>query len=193
MLCLMASCCRQSRIQRLVEDWAGVPLEATGISAMRIYKQGSRLLTHVDKASTNAISVIINVAQEGVNSSWPLQIYDFADRLHEVLMAPGDIVYYESARCLHGRMTPFNGTAFVNLFAHYRPLLEGSADTGDPDWYSRSNPPGTPAPILSEHSVCAVDATKAGSLESCGGSKLRGSSDIYQTWLQDIPTLKYNL
>ena len=51
---------------------------------------------------------------------WRLEILDFADRMHEVEMAPGDIVYYESARCLHGRMRPLNGTGYVNLFAHYR-------------------------------------------------------------------------
>ena len=176
----------QTRLKTLVEAWAGIPLELTDIYGMRQYGEGARLLMHVDRINTHAASLIINVAQEGVNSSWPLQIYDFADRLHEVLMAPGDIVYYESARCLHDRMTPFNGTAFVNLFAHYRPLLEGSADTGDPDWYSRPNPPGTPAPILSEQSVCAVDATQAGSFESCGSTTATGGQDLFQLWLSKM-------
>jgi hypothetical protein len=35
-------------------------------------------------------------------------------------MQEGDIVYYESARCLHGRMKPLMGEFYVNIFAHYR-------------------------------------------------------------------------
>ena len=38
-------------------------------------------------------------------------------------MAEGDIVYYESAKCLHGRMAPLQGGFYVNLFAHYRPKV----------------------------------------------------------------------
>ncbi len=31
---------------------------------------------------------------------WFIEIYDFSGRLHEIEMQPGDIVYYESARCV---------------------------------------------------------------------------------------------
>lgn len=64
-----------------------------------------------------------------------VEIYDFAGRLHLVTMEPGDIVYYESARCMHGRMKPLRGEYYVNLFSHYRPK-------GDPDWHIRKNPQG---------------------------------------------------
>ena len=63
------------------------------------------------------------------------------DRLHEVEMNEGDIVYYESARCLHGRMQPLKGGFYVNMFSHYRPV-------GDPQWFTRENPEGTPQHLL---------------------------------------------
>ena len=34
---------------------------------------------------------------------------------------PGELVWYESARLLHGRPDPFQGEYFDNLFIHYKP------------------------------------------------------------------------
>lgn len=56
-------------------------------------------------------------------------------------MSPGDIVYYESAKALHGRNTPLQGGKYINLFTHYRPI-------DDPDWFQRENPEGTPEPLI---------------------------------------------
>ncbi|KAJ1436643.1 hypothetical protein B484DRAFT_393118 [Ochromonadaceae sp. CCMP2298] len=47
------------------------------------YNDGTRLLTHVDRESTHAASLIINVGQSLMREPWQLEIYDFADRLHE--------------------------------------------------------------------------------------------------------------
>eukprot|EP00606_Chrysophyceae_sp_TOSAG23-5_P001581 GSChrysophyteH2.ASY1.ANO1.1252.1 assembled CDS len=131
----------QRRLMPLVEAWGGVELELTDIYGMRRYEDGARLLTHVDREQTHAVSLIINIAQIGMREPWMLEIYDFAGRLHEVEMDEGDIVYYESARCLHGRMKALHGTAYINLFAHYRPI-------GDPDWFTKQNPDDTPEQCL---------------------------------------------
>jgi hypothetical protein len=56
-------------------------------------------------------------------------------------MEPGDIVYYESAKALHGRNTPLQSGKYINLFSHYRPL-------DDPEWFLRDNPEGTPEPLI---------------------------------------------
>ena len=37
-----------ARLKDLVEEWSGVTLELTDIYGMREYKDGARLLTHVD-------------------------------------------------------------------------------------------------------------------------------------------------
>jgi hypothetical protein len=46
-------------------------------------------------------------------------------------------------------MKPLNGSFYVNVFSHYRP-------TGDPQWYTRANPPGTPEPLM-DIGDCALD------------------------------------
>lgn len=131
----------QGRLREMVEAWAGSELETTDMYGMREYTEGARLLTHVDRESTHAASMIVNIAQENVPRPWTVEVHDHADRLHEVVMEPGDIVYYESAKALHGRNTPLQGGNYINLFTHYRP-------TDDPDWFLRDTPEGTPEPLL---------------------------------------------
>ena len=86
----------QERLRELVETWiGGVPLENTDIYGIRRYMDGAWLLSHTDREETHATSVIINVDQEEMREDWMVEIYDFAGRLHEIPMKPGDIVYYE--------------------------------------------------------------------------------------------------
>ena len=86
----------QGRLMELVEKWiGGIPLELTDIYGIRRYEDGARLLTHVDREATHATSLIINVDQVDMREDWMVEIYDFAGRLHEISMEPGDIVYYE--------------------------------------------------------------------------------------------------
>ena len=142
----------QDTLKDLVEEWiGGVPLENTDIYGIREYKRGARLLSHVDREQTHAASLIINVAQTNVQEDWPLEIYDHGGRLHEIIMEPGDILYYESARCIHGRMRPFRGDSFVNIFSHYRPV-------DDPYWYKEGNPEETPEPLVDGSKLTKKDA-----------------------------------
>jgi len=172
----------QSRLKELVEAWVGVPLELTDIYGMRRYEEGARLLTHVDREATHACSLIVNVAQSGMRRPWPVEIYDFGDRLHEIEMEEGDIVYYESARCLHGRMQPLHGAQYVNLFAHYRPI-------NDPEWFLKPNPPDATEPVM-KLGLCKSNGTKAICDEtpyevpylSPTLEKLSGPQDLYNFW-----------
>jgi hypothetical protein len=154
---------------------------------MRRYEDGARLLHHVDREATHALSLIINIAQGGVRSPWTVEIYDFADRLHEVVMEPGDIVYYESAKCLHGRNTPLDADFYVNLFSHYRPI-------GDPEWFTKSNPEGTPTPLIDIGECTVLSDTISAHEPSvlCGRSdvttlsptmnSIAGPGDLYDWW-----------
>jgi hypothetical protein len=143
----------QARLRELVEAWVGEPLEQTDMYGLRRYEEGARLLTHVDRESTHAASLIVNVAQGNVSQPWPVEIHDHAGRLHQITMDPGDVVFYESASCLHGRNTPLKGDGayYVNLFTHYRP-------TGDPDWQYKENQPGTPPPLM-DVGECRLEGT----------------------------------
>lgn len=38
-----------------------------------------------------------------------------------MLLEPGQLLWYESARLPHGRPRPFNGSHYDNVFVHYRP------------------------------------------------------------------------
>ena len=159
-----------------------VGLETTSIYGIREYHHGNRLIQHVDRLNTHAASVIVNVGQTNVKEPWPLEIYDHANRLHEVVMAPGDILYYESAKCLHSRIRPFAGENFANIFSHYRPLNEKGGP--DPLWYERNNPLGTVKPFTgmakdAEKNVFASDGARTAHTpigSSDGSLKKRKSS-----------------
>ena len=56
-----------------------------------------------------------------MDSDWPLQIYDHDGKLHEIVLAEGEMVWYESARLVHARSSPLNGSYFENVFVHYMP------------------------------------------------------------------------
>lgn len=174
----------QARLKLLVEKWVGLELELTDIYGLRQYENGARLLTHVDRTQTHAVSLIINIAQKDVRVPWAVEIYDHANRLHEVTMDEGDIVYYESAKCLHGRMKPLEGAFYVNMFAHYRPI-------GDPDWYKKENPPTSPKPLL-DIGHCEI-VNNGNSPPKCSSNvtlpylsphlhKLENGQDLFKYW-----------
>lgn len=157
----------QTRLKQLVEIWSGADLELTDIYGLREYTSGARLLTHVDREQTHAASLIINVAQEGLAEPWPIEVYDHSDRLHEVIMNEGDIVYYESAKCLHGRMKPLKGGYYVNLFAHYRPV-------NDDKWFEKESPASVPKPL--------VDISNATLPYLNSEETLAGGKDLFKYW-----------
>ena len=64
----------QGRLKELVEAWTGVELEITDMYGMREYTKGARLLTHVDRESTHAASLIVNIAQEDVDRPWTVEV-----------------------------------------------------------------------------------------------------------------------
>jgi len=180
----------QSRLRELVQNWIGnnITLENTDIYGMRRYEDGARLLTHVDREATHAASLIINVDQSEIREPWAIEIYDHAYRLHEIEMSPGDIVYYESAKCLHGRMKPLQGAYYVNLFAHYRPL-------GDPEWFLKPNPEGTVEPLIDLNGECyeadggdrVCESPIVLPTLSPSGHVVNGAQDLFQYWKQVSP------
>jgi hypothetical protein len=65
--------------------------------------------------------IVINVDQQS-DEPWPLLILDHDDKEHNIVMRPGDMVLYESAKLLHGRPSEFLGSHYDNIFAHYKPI-----------------------------------------------------------------------
>ncbi|KAL9184272.1 hypothetical protein ACHAXT_002358 [Thalassiosira profunda] len=183
----------QGRLKDVVQAWVGVEIEQTDMYGIRQYETGARLLTHVDRITTHAVSLIVNIAQGNLTQPWTVEVYDHADRLHEVEMKPGDVVYYESAKALHGRNTPLAGGYYANIFTHYRPM-------GDPQWYQKENPEGTPEPLIDvgecklvgkkdEYSKGAVqcDNPAVGPHLSPKMFTATSGEDLYQWWLSVGP------
>lgn len=108
-------------LKPLLEVWAGKPLRMTAVYGVREYRRGAVLDMHVDRVDTHHVSAIINVSQQ-VETDWPLHILDHKGRHHSVLMKPGDMVFYESARLKHGRPEPLAGDHFANVFVHAMPV-----------------------------------------------------------------------
>jgi len=102
----------------LLSEWSSANLKKEGILyGIRFYKNGATLGMHFDKKETHHISVNMSVALDG--EPWFFDIVDHYGNEHQVLIEPGECVFYESALCLHGRKTPFNGNYYANMYCHF--------------------------------------------------------------------------
>ena len=76
-------------VRPILAEWIGVSdpssLESTAVYGIRVYHNGSRLLNHVDRVQTHAVSAIIQVAQQ-VSQEWELDIFDHAGSVHAITM-----------------------------------------------------------------------------------------------------------
>lgn len=110
-----------TELQSYTETWAGMPLTPAIAYGFRIYQNNSVLNMHVDKPQTHVVSMIYHVFSSDDSEPWPILIEDLHGRTHEVILQPGDVLFYESSKCLHGRPKMFNGSAYSSLFIHYYP------------------------------------------------------------------------
>jgi len=111
-------------LRGLVADWAEVPspdLELTSFYGIREYNNDHFLRCHVDRSQTHVLSVILHVASENMTSEWPVEVVDFTGKRQRINMKHGQILFYESAKLVHGRPRYLKAGKFVNAFAHYRP------------------------------------------------------------------------
>ena len=84
---------------------------------------------HIDKTAAHVVSAILHVDHSDDAEPWPLVIEDFDGVTQEVVLDKGEMLFYESAKCLHGRMTSLKGRYYGSIFLHYQPV-----DTGIWDW-----------------------------------------------------------
>ena len=109
------------KLQSLHSNWCGEEIEPTYIYGIRSYNKGAKLASHYDRIETHHISSIIMVDKDlGNGSDWGLQIEDHSGNTHNIYMQPGDILFYESAVCLHGRSDEFEGEYYRNMYVHYK-------------------------------------------------------------------------
>jgi prolyl 4-hydroxylase len=107
-------------IKPMVEAWCGTPVEPTFVYGIRTYKDKAVLKPHRDRIETHIFGAIINVDQ-AVREDWLLMIEDHLYCEHQVVLKPGEMIFYESARLKHGRPIPLEGSIFANIFCHFKP------------------------------------------------------------------------
>lgn len=101
------------------EEWSGQKLIPYTVYGIRSYKRNSYLKSHIDRVDTHHISSII-IVDKKCDKDWPLDIKDHQGNWHQIYANIGQMILYESAKCEHGRMTPFEGEYFRNMFVHYK-------------------------------------------------------------------------
>ena len=102
------------------EEWSQTKLRASNAYGLRIYRPGNTLTMHTDKLETHVISAIVHVDRDA--EPWPIVIEGYDGRSVEVDLQPGEMLFYESAKCIHGRPRPLQGKWYTSLFVHYRPI-----------------------------------------------------------------------
>lgn len=111
-----------NEMKPMFQWWSGLELEGTTAYGIRAYRNDSNLLMHVDKSSTHVISGIYHVDRSDDAEPWPIVIEDFQGNTNQVYLEPGDLLFYESSKCFHGRPQVFIGGYYASLFMHYRPV-----------------------------------------------------------------------
>eukprot|EP01083_Nonionella_stella_P243536 848516_1 len=76
---------------------------------------------HLDKSTTHIISSILHIDHGENDDPWPIVIEDFHGNTNEVYLESGDMLFYESSKCFHGRPTTMNGEFYSSIFSHYYP------------------------------------------------------------------------
>mmetsp|Transcript_39576 Transcript_39576/g.105579 ORF Transcript_39576/g.105579 Transcript_39576/m.105579 type:complete len:173 (+) Transcript_39576:494-1012(+) len=93
---------------------------------------------HIDRLESLILSSILHIGHEGAD--WPLVIEDFQGITHELFLEPGDMLFYESSKIMHGRPRRFEGSWYTSMFLHYQPVGWDPAIAMDttyripPDW-----------------------------------------------------------
>lgn len=110
-----------NELQHYAEEWSGVELTPYRAYGFRLYRNESQLMMHVDKMQTHIISFIYHIDSSEDAEPWPIFIEDFNGNTHEVILTPGDILFYESSKCFHGRPRKLDGSWYSSIFVHYYP------------------------------------------------------------------------
>jgi hypothetical protein len=107
-------------LQPLHEAWSGMSLVESACYGIRVYQRGTFLYNHVDRTETHIVSSTLCVDSR-LSEPWPLYVEDIDGNGHRIDMAPGEMVFYEGAKLIHGRPYPLRGDYYASVFVHYRP------------------------------------------------------------------------
>jgi len=106
----------KENLHEMHEVWAGRELEPAVIYGIRSYSSGSVLKDHYDVQTTHHVATSITL---GKDAAWSLNIQDHDKQWWAVDVEPGQGIMFESGVCIHGRLDPFEGTYYDNIYSHY--------------------------------------------------------------------------
>ena len=114
----------ENLVRNQLEIWTNSKLAANMVTyGIRRYTRGAKLFSHVDALPIHLVSVILQVDQK-VDQDWPLTLLDHNSEHQEVILKPGEMLFYEGSVAPHGRPYPLNGDYYDNMFVHF--TLENS-------------------------------------------------------------------
>ena len=89
-----------------------------------ILPPGNVLHNHVDRVNTHVISVILQIDQDlgSENVDWLLEVIEYTGERNHIKLLPGEMLFYESSKLIHGRPDAFRGEIFANAFMHFAPV-----------------------------------------------------------------------
>ena len=150
-------------LQPLAEVWSGVLLEYHGTQNVRRYTNGSSVAAHLDGIGHLIIGAIMNMGQE-VEVDWPLYLKDHQGVHRKVILHPGEMVFFESARVVHGRLEPLNGKFYDNMFVYFKPRGLWYNDAGV---FEIGKRPRKEGPLTKEMIIASQKKDKCDSDKSC--------------------------
>lgn len=85
-------------MEPVCEAWSGIDLKGMMAYGFRLYRNQSSLVMHLDETRTHVISCIYHIDSSDDAEPWPLLIEDYHGNTNEVILTPGDVLLYVSAR-----------------------------------------------------------------------------------------------
>ena len=82
---------------------------------------------------THVISSILHIGRSEDAKPWPLYLEDLNGQTQQIYLEVGDMLFYESSKCWHGRPQRLDGSWYTSLFLHYRIRQDDHVDYGGYD------------------------------------------------------------
>jgi hypothetical protein len=184
-----------NELQPYAEAWSGTRLVPHKAYGFRLYRNESALYMHVDKPETHIVSLILHIDSSEDAEPWPIFIEDFQGNTHEVILTSGDVLFYESSKCFHGRPRAFKGTWYSSIFVHYYPVgwdeISHKLETHfavPPQW--KQDPVATPSTLSDGSSERATARQPDDRLQMAGTSMLQ--PDCPDQWCLSQKAIKWS-
>ncbi len=98
------------------QEWCKRKLNPAVVYGIRSYTNDTIFKAHFDRQDTHHVASSITL---GKDAPWNLNIQDHNKQWWGVDVEPGQMIMFESGCCMHGRLDPYQGTYFDNLYTHF--------------------------------------------------------------------------